>query len=187
MPVPRPLVATAPVLASTILAACAAAPAANGDLLALNNLAGCYAEGIDAIGNGRTEAGAATWRQCFDEEVRFTLSFGPSFSMTCPGDKCPMPAAMTGLEKRVAAARGTYDRAGYTATSHHLTSLVVEQGSADSARVKAHLQAWHQRRDGATVLGLGTWQVEARRTAAGWRIIEERLDSPQRVVVPKVE
>jgi hypothetical protein len=63
----------------------------------------------------------------------------------------------------------------------------VEQESADSARVKAHLQAWHQRRDGTTVLGLGTWQVEARRTAAGWRIIEERLDSPQRVVVPKVE
>ena len=83
--------------------------------------------------------------------------------------------------------RATYDRAGYVATSHHLTSLIVEQGSADSARVKAHLQAWHQRRDGTTVLGLGTWQVEARRTAAGWRIAEERLDSPQRVVIPKSE
>ena len=187
MAIVRPLVSATAALAAMVLDGCAAAPTSGSDLQALNNLAGCYAEGIDAIGNGRTEAGAATWRQCFDEEVRFTLSFGPSFSMTCPGDKCPIPAAMTGLEKRVAAARGTYDRAGYTATSHHLTSLVVEQGSADSARVKAHLQAWHQRRDGATVLGLGTWQVEARRTAAGWRIIEERLDSPQRVVVPKVE
>ena len=38
-----------------------------------------------------------------------------------------------------------------------------------------------------TVLGLGTWEVDARLTPAGWRIVEERLDSPLRVVVPKSE
>ena len=77
--------------------------------------------------------------------------------------------------------------AGYVATNHHLTSLVVEPQGPDAARIKAHLQAWHQRRDGVTVLGLGTWEVQARRTAAGWRIMEEKLDSPLRVVIPKGE
>jgi hypothetical protein len=94
---------------------------------------------------------------------------------------------MNGLARRVALAKGTYERAGYVATSHHLTSIAVEQPTADAAIVKAHLQAWHQRRDGTTVLGLGTWQAQARKTAAGWRIIEEQLESPLRVVMPKAE
>jgi len=153
---------------------------------ALHNLAACYTEGIDEIGNGRTDAGARQWQQCFAEDVRFTLTFG-TFTMACPGDKCPLPATMTGLARRVAAARATYDRAGYVATSHHLTSLSIEPQGTDSARIKGHLQAWHQRRDGVTVVGLGTWEVDARRTAAGWRITDEKLDSPLRVVIPKGE
>ena len=55
------------------------------------------------------------------------------------------------------------------------------------ARVSAHLQAWHVRKDGATVLGLGTWAVDARKTGPGWRIVEETLESPLRVVIPKSE
>ena len=98
--------------------------------------------------------------------------------MTCPGDKCPMPASMSGVDRRVAAARSTYDRAGYTGTSHHLTSIGTEQSAPDRARVSAHLQAWHVRKDGATVLGLGTWTVDARKTGSGWRIVEETLESP---------
>ena len=102
--------------------------------------------------------------------------------MTCPGDKCPMPASMSGVDGRVAAACSTYDRAGYTATSHHLTSSGTEQSAPDRARLSAHL-----RKDGATVLGLGTWTVDARKTASGWRIVEETLESPLRVVIPKAE
>jgi hypothetical protein len=119
--------------------------------------------------------------------VAFNMSFGPAFSMTCPGEKCPFPPTMNGLARRVALAKGTFERFGYVATSHHLTSLSVEQSSADAAVVRAHLQAWHRRKDDATVIGLGTWEVQARRTSAGWRIIEERLDSPMRVVVPRAE
>ena len=59
---------------------------------------------------------------------------------------------MNGLARRVALAKGTYERAGYVATSHHITSIAVEQPAADAAVVKGHLQAWHQRKDGATVL-----------------------------------
>jgi hypothetical protein len=98
-----------------------------------------------------------------------------------------MPASMSGVDRRVAAARNTYDRAGYTATSHHLTSIGIEQSAPDRARVNAHLQAWHVRKDGATVLGLGTWAVDARKTASGWRIVDETLESPLRVVIPKSE
>ena len=176
-----------PIVATFVFGAHIAASAAGPDSVALSNLASCYADGIDMIGNGKTEAGASRWRQCFAEDLKFTLTFGTSFSMTCPGEKCPMPASMSGVDRRVAAARNTYDRAGYTATSHHLTSIGIEQSAPDQARVNAHLQAWHVRKDGTTVLGLGTWAVDARKTASGWRIVEETLESPLRVVVPKSE
>src|SRR3954464_15756233 len=122
------------------------ASAAEPDNVELSHLASCYADGIDMIGNGKSEAGASRWRQCFAEDLKFTLTFGTSFSMTCPGDKCPMPPSMSGVDRRVAAARNTYDRAGYTATSHHLTSVGIEQSAPDRARVSAHLQAWHVRK-----------------------------------------
>ena len=175
------------IAAIVVLGAHNAALAAESDSVELSNLAACYADGIDMIGNGKTEAGASRWRQCFAEDLKFTLTFGASFSMTCPGEKCPMPASMGGVDRRVAAARNTYERAGYVATSHHLTSIGIEQSAPDRARVNAHLQAWHVRKDGATVLGLGTWAVDARKTAAGWRIVEETLESPLRVVIPKSE
>jgi SnoaL-like domain len=172
-----------------LTSSCAVRPAdapTSADGRELANLAGCYTDGIDAIGAGKPDAGADKWRQCFTDDVKFTLSFG-AFTMTCPGEKCSLPAAMSGLAKRVALAKGTFDRGGYVATSHHLTSLTVDQTSPDSATVRGHLQAWHFRKDGAVVIGLGTWQVQARKTASGWRIVEEQLDSPQRVVVPKAE
>jgi hypothetical protein len=176
-------------IASALLCACAGmAPAtAQNDLRELTGLAACYADGIDAIGAGKVDAGAQRWRECFSDELKFSLSFGSAFSMTCPGDRCPFPPTMNGLARRVALAKGTYERAGYVATSHHITSVAVEQPAADAAVVKGQLQAWHQRKDGTTVLGLGTWQVQARKTAGGWRIIEEQLDSPLRVVMPKAE
>ena len=176
-----------PIVATLVFSVHNAASAAEPDNVELTNLASCYADGIDMIGNGKSEAGASRWRQCFAEDLKFTLTFGTSFSMTCPGEKCPTPASMNGVDRRVAAARNTYDRAGYTATSHHLTSIGIEQSAPDRARVNAHLQAWHVRKDGATVLGLGTWAVDARKTASGWRIVEETLESPLRVVVPKSE
>jgi hypothetical protein len=156
------------------------------DLRQLTNLAACYTEGIDALGANKVDTGTAIWGRCFAEDVRFTLSFG-AFSVTCPGEKCPMPASMTGLARRVAMARGTYERAGFVVTNHHVTTLGIERIDAGTARIKGHLQAWHFRKDGTAVLGLGTWEVDARLTPAGWRIVEERLDSPLRVVIPKSE
>lgn len=174
-------------LAALVATAVHAPARAQDDARELANLAGCYADGIDAIGAGDADAGARRWRRCFADDLGFTLSFGAAFSMTCPGEKCPFPPSMSGLARRVALARGTFERAGYVATSHHLTSVVVERTGADEASVGAHLQAWHLRRDGTAVIGLGTWQVRARRGADGWRVTEERLESPLRVVVPKAD
>ena len=177
------------VVACALLCACTgmAHHSVHNDFRDLNNLAACYADGIDAIGAGKVDAGAQRWRDCFSDDLKFTLSFGSAFSITCPGEKCNFPATMNGLARRVALAKGTFERAGYGATSHHITSIAVERTSSDAAMVKGHLQAWHQRKDGTTVLGLGTWQVQARKTASGWRIIEEQLESPLRVVMPKAE
>jgi hypothetical protein len=160
---------------------------AQNEATELANLAACYTEGVDAIGAGKTEAGRVIWSGCFADEFSFSMSFGPAFSMRCPGEKCQFPAEMSPLARRVALARGTYDRGGYIATSHHITTLGIQREGSDRARVKGHLQAWHVRKDGATVLGLGTWEVQARLTPAGWRIVEETLDSAIRVVIPKTE
>jgi SnoaL-like domain len=170
------------------LGGCASAPpdGAN-DLRELGALTNCYADGIDAIGAGKADAGADRWRQCFSEDVKFSLSFGSAFSMKCPGEKCLFPPSMNGLARRVALAKGTFERAGYVATSHHITSVAVEQPAADSAVVKGHLQAWHLRKDGTAVIGLGTWQVQASKGVNGWRIVDETLESPLRVVVTKSE
>ena len=94
---------------------------------------------------------------------------------------------MTGLQRRAALARGTFERAGYVMTSHHITSLAVERVEAGTVRLKGHLQAWHFRKDGTAVVGLGTWEVDARQTPDGWRIFSEKLDSPLRAVIPKAE
>ena len=86
------------------LAGCATSQqqaAAGEDLRPLGNLAACYTEGIDALGANKVEAGTAIWSRCFAEDVKFTLTFG-AFSVTCPGEKCPLPASMTGLARRVA-------------------------------------------------------------------------------------
>jgi len=187
-----PFATFATLAASAVLAAgCAASPGSSSatadDLRDITALAACYADGIDAIGAGKVDAGSERWRQCFSDDLRFSMSFGSAFSMACPGEKCPFPPSMNGLARRVALAKGTFERAGYVATSHHLTSLAVEQASADAAVLKGHLQAWHMRKDGAAVLGLGEWQAQARRTPAGWRIVEENLASPLRVVMPKTE
>lgn len=112
---------------------------------------------------------------------------GAAFSMSCPGENCKFPADMSPLARRVALARSTYDRGGYVATSHHITTLGIYRTGADSARIKGHLQAWHVRKDSTTVLGLGTWEVQAKLTPAGWRIVDEKLESPIRVVMPKAE
>ncbi len=178
---------TLAIAAMFVLGTHRSASAADPDSVELTNLAACYADGIDLIGNGKSDAGASRWRQCFAEDLKFTLTFGTTFTMTCPGEKCPMPATMSAIDRRVAAARNTYERAGYVATSHHLTSIGIDQSAPDKARVSAHLQTWHVRKDGTTVLGLGTWAVDARKTAAGWRIVEETLESPLRVVMPKAE
>jgi hypothetical protein len=39
----------------------------------------------------------------------------------------------------------------------------------------------------AGIEGLRTWQLDSRRTATGWRISQDQLDSPMRVVMPKAE
>lgn len=174
---------------AALLAGCATQPQGQPaeDLQQLHNLAACYTEGIDALGAGKVDAGTAIWGRCYADDVRFSLSFGAAFSLTCPGEKCPLPASMTGLARRVALARSTYERAGYVMTNHHVTTLGVERIDAGVARLKGHLQAWHFRKDGTAVLGLGTWEVDTRMTPAGWRIVEERLESPLRVVMPKAE
>lgn len=115
-----------PIVATFFFGQHNAASAAESDSVELSNLASCYADGIDLIGNGKSEAGANRWRQCFAEDLKFTLIFGTSFSMTCPGEKCPMPASISGVDRR------SLLRATHMTALATLRQAIILQASASS-------------------------------------------------------
>ena len=159
-------------LAAGVTYAASMRTASADDLRQVTNLAACYTEGIDAIGAGRTAEGAATWRPCFAGDFTFTVNLGTP--VTCPGAQCSLPPGPP-LDQRVQFARQTYDRAGFVATSHHVTTPAVQFEGGTSAHLKGHLQAWHWSRTGTVITGLGTWEIQARKIHGTWRIIEENL------------
>lgn len=64
----------------------------------------------------------------------------------------------------------------YQATHHYISNIEIEFDSADEARSRCYLQAWHRPADGS-----GDWTLYAQyhdrwtRTTDGWRIRERRL------------
>ena len=151
------------------------------DLRQISNLAACYTEGIDALGASKVDAGTAIWSRCFAEDAKFSLSFG-AFSVTCPGERCPMPASMTGLARRVGMARSTYERAGYVATSHHVTDARHRAGRRDDgARSRGTCRPGTSARTAPRCSAWAPGRSDARLTPGRLAHRRERLDSPLRV------
>ena len=140
---------------------------------ALNHVS-CYPFGLDMIGANNVQAGIDAWKQCFTPDFKFTVSLGFGTPTECPGEKCTLQGANS-IEKRVALARGIYERAGYVRTNHQLSNSTVTPTGPDSQKVKSYLSAWHMKEDGSIVTGVGVWEVDLTRNGNGWLISTEKL------------
>lgn len=144
------------------------------DRLGALNHVSCYPFGLDMIGRGDTQAGIDSWKQCFTPDYKFSVFLGFGEPTECPGEKCSVPGA-TSIEKRAALARRIYDAAGYVRTSHHLTNETVTVTGPDTQHVKSYISAWHMKKDGGIVTGVGVWEVDLARNGTGWLITTEKL------------
>jgi 3-phenylpropionate/cinnamic acid dioxygenase small subunit len=139
------------------------------------NHVSCYPFGIDAIGRGSMEEGITTWKGCFAPDYKFSVFLGRGEPTICPGDKCPFPKTMSSIEMRASLAKRVFDGAGFIRTSHHVTNATITMIDPEHARVKAYIQAWHVRREGGTVVGFGTWDLELAGKNGAWLITDEDL------------
>ena len=158
-----------------ILASSTARAQSVEDYEAIRNHVTCYPFGIDKIGRGDTDAGAAIWKDCFAPDFEFSVFIGRGDPTNCPGPSCPFPKEMTSIEMRVAFAKRAFEGGGFVKTSHHLTNIATSFVSPDKANVNAYIQAWHWKSDGTVVIAPGTWDVEVTRGENGWRITKEKL------------
>jgi hypothetical protein len=145
------------------------------DYEAVRNHITCYPFGIDKIGRGDSDAGVATWKDCFAPDFEFFAFIGRGEPTNCPGANCPFPKEMNSIEMRAAFAKRAFDGGGFVKTSHHLTNITISFASPDKANVNSYVQAWHWKADGTVVVAPGTWDVEVTRSGNIWRITKEKL------------
>ena len=64
----------------------------------------------------------------------------------------------------------------FSATSHHVSNIVIRMTGADTAESTAYVYAWHRNAaDGKRIDLWGRYHDQHRRTPAGWRIQVRRL------------
>jgi hypothetical protein len=161
----------------TAMLCCAAIaePSSPGLQESVRNHLSCYPFGIDAIGRGKMEEGIAIWKGCFAPDYKFSVFLGRGEPTVCPGEKCSFPKDMSSIEMRANLAKKVFDGAGFIRTSHHVTNATITMIDPGHAKVNAYLQAWHVRREGGTVIGFGTWDLELARKDDAWLITSEDL------------
>lgn len=135
----------------------------------------CYPQGLDLMSAGDRDAGMALWSQCYDESLVSNLNFG-SGPIVCPGKECPLnqfAPDLRGAQMRAMLALSGYERAGFIATHHQLTSIRISFDTPERAQVVGHMQATHFKADAPAVVGFGRWSGTLEKKAVGWRITAE--------------
>jgi hypothetical protein len=56
-----------------------------------------------------------------------------------------------------------------------VTNATITMVDPEHAKVRAYIQAWHVRREGGTVVGFGTWDLELAGKNGVWLITDEDL------------
>jgi 3-phenylpropionate/cinnamic acid dioxygenase small subunit len=114
-------------------------------------------------------------RYCYCCDLNDPDGLAACFTDDCFVDYGPgVGPARRGAEAR--REEGARDLAMFSATSHHLSNVVVEFETDDRARAKSTVYAWHRPADGGP-----QWRLWAQyhdvvaRTPDGWRIAERRL------------
>ena len=103
----------------------------------------------------------------YDEVVElFTedcvVDYGPAFA--------PPVRSRAGLRQMFG-----HPKAGFAATSHHNSNVLVTFADADHASVRTSVYAWHQRTDGGTPRLWGYYHDSVVRLSEGWRIAQRQL------------
>jgi len=132
--------------------------------------------------------GIAGWvRNRMDDPVEVLLQGSPrQLAEMCEWLRDGMPAALV-EDLEVTPMQPPFRRFDDFVRLPTLWRQASTRRSMQPVDFEGHLQAWHFRMHCIAVLGLDSWKVDARMTPAGSRIVEERLDSPLRVVLPKAE
>ena len=142
----------------------------------------CYAAGTDAIGGGDLVKGKQIYAQCFTPNAPVVITQVGA----APGD--PPAVSLPSAEAWADLIADLFADSGYVATQHQIGNVRIEiLPGGNKAKSTSYLTATHvYDREGSVQLAHGTYESEAIRTPAGWKLTKRkfttktffRLDSP---------
>ena len=157
----------------------AAQTSARGDQGGVSNpedLANCFAFGIDAIGHGDFDGGVELWEKCFTDDYSFEFVFFPGGpSVVCPGDDCPIQEFESRAEMRALFVANNFEMAGYLATQHQMLNVDVRNRHRRNAEVFAYIQANHFPEGNSVDIFWGDYTVQAVKQRGRWRVQSELI------------
>ena len=172
------ILAVAAVLTALALIASQASASSSdkGGVARPDDLANCFAEGIDAIGRGDFDGGLELWEDCFTDDYSFVFIFFPGGPMiTCPGPDCPIQEFDSRAELRARFAAEEFARRGYLATQHQMINVDVSNRHGSTAEVFAYIQANHFLADDSVDIFWGDYTIQAVRQDGRWRVQSEEI------------
>lgn len=139
-------------------------------------LATCFAFGIDQVGRGNLGAGIELLEPCLADDYVFEFVFfegGPA--IICPGDECPVSEYSSPADLRAKFANAFFVDAGYLATQHQLLNLDVTYLDPKRAEVVGDIQANHFLPDNSVDIAWNDYHIEAVRTGGQWQVVSETI------------
>ena len=126
----------------------------------------CYALGTDAIGAGDVDTGKALYRDCFTEDASIAAFFPDG-----------QGADRTGPDAWADFVHATFRQNQYTATQHLIGTITIsiDPTTGTTATMTSYLHATHLLPNGSINVANGSYEDEAVKTAAGWRIRKRTL------------
>ena len=126
----------------------------------------CYALGTDAIGAGDVDKGKALYRDCFTEDAPIAAFFPDG-----------QGADRTGPDAWADFVHATFRQNQYTATQHLIGTITIsiDPTTRTTASMTSYLHATHLLPNGTINVANGSYEDEAVKTAAGWRIQKRTL------------
>lgn len=140
------------------------------------DLANCFAFGIDSIGRGEFDGGLELWENCFTDDYSFVFTFfvgGPS--VVCPGTGCPIQEFDSRAELRAKFVAMNFEGAGYLATQHQMLNVDVRNRRGRTAEVFSYIQANHFPGDNTVDIFWGDYTVQAVKQNGRWRVQSEEI------------
>ena len=136
------------------------------DEAAIRQLTICYALGTDAIGAGDVGKGKALYKDCFTEDAPIAAFFPDG-----QGTERTGPAAWADFVNEI------FRDNKYTATQHLIgtINISIDHTTGKTASMTSYLHATHLLPNGSVNIANGTYEDEAVKTEAGWRIRKRTL------------